>query len=336
MLSEKSISIKLIGGFAIYYGDENITSHLCTKKTARLLEYLILKKGRPVNHNDLAHAIWKDSCAPVSALRTMLHRLRAAASEYPPFDQCIVTNIGAYAWNIEMPCSIDFLEIERHALSAKNASLRQREEDCLYVLEAYKGQLLPDDSSEWVAVVREELREHYIRCVVMLTDIYAQRGELKKATDVLNAAIAITGEDGRLLAGLSRMAGKDAEFMRLRENQNAAGNELSKIFDTDRTVTFCDAGLIKAIVNFYSSIRYEEAHVIVFKTDVEDDVSIIVHKEYIEQQLKDTDAFIACTWTDITIAVKGTHENAVNIAERIKQLINDLGGKNTAYSIKRI
>lgn len=73
------VQINLFGGLEVLADGKPVLEQLRqSRKTDLFLEYLILRRGRPVPHEELLGALWSDreSRNPATALRTLLHRYR--------------------------------------------------------------------------------------------------------------------------------------------------------------------------------------------------------------------------------------------------------------------
>lgn len=114
----KEIKIKLFGNFEITADGNVVLEQLKqARKTNLFIQYLILKKGAPVSHEELLDMLWSDreSSNPATALRTLLHRYRNLIEEsgIEELKDSIVTTRGFYRWNAGLPCSVDVYEMEQ-------------------------------------------------------------------------------------------------------------------------------------------------------------------------------------------------------------------------------
>ena len=112
------IQINLFGGLEVLADGKPVLQQLRqSRKTDLFLEYLILRRGRPVPHEELLGALWSDreSRNPATALRTLLHRYRRIVQTegLDPLEHSVLTMRGYYQWNAEMErCTVDVYVFE--------------------------------------------------------------------------------------------------------------------------------------------------------------------------------------------------------------------------------
>ncbi len=139
----------MLGGFEIVEAGQ-VCVALNTPAIRALLVYLILNRATPQPRQRVAFALYPDNTERQSQtnLRKVLHRLRAV---WPTMDAHIGVDALTLQWRPES-CEID--------ADAFECALReQRLADALSI---YAGDLLPDDTAEWIVVERERLRGLYL------------------------------------------------------------------------------------------------------------------------------------------------------------------------------
>ena len=178
-MGNAKIKIKMFGNFEILVNGNVVLGQLRqAKKTCLFLEYLILKKDRPVTHDELLDMLWseKESSNPATALRTLLHRYRSLveSSDLPELNNSILTSRGSYQWNPDLDCEIDVFEMERFSQEARQAGISNREriEKYLQVINVYTGPLLSNSADEmWVVPKSVYYHDLFLECIFTLIDL---------------------------------------------------------------------------------------------------------------------------------------------------------------------
>lgn len=160
-----------------------------------LLAYLALHRNERHSRAKLAAVLWPD-CGERHArmrLNSALHRLRRGLPRrggrlFEP------TGDGVVGLDPDAPIVVDserFYSVLHDAFAAAPAELDDahagRIEDALRL---YRGELLAGLDVEWSLVLRERLRNLYIRGLSRLTDFYADRDMLAKAITLAETAVA--------------------------------------------------------------------------------------------------------------------------------------------------
>ena len=112
------IQVRMLGEFSVGMGSQEITdSDNRSRKVWLLLAYMIYCRNRSVTPEELVSLLWGDeesSSNPLNALKTMLHRVRSMLSQLGSNagHTLIVRRDGNYAWNTQVPLSLDVDDFE--------------------------------------------------------------------------------------------------------------------------------------------------------------------------------------------------------------------------------
>lgn len=205
-MPEAKVKIKMFGTFEIIVNGNVVLSQLRqAKKTSQFLEYLILKRDRPVPHEELLEMLWsdKENRNPATALRTLLHRYRALveSSGLPELADSILTARGAYQWNPDLDCEIDVFEFERLCQEARMPGMSNREciERYLQMLQIYTGPLLTNSAEEmWVVPKSVYYHDLFLESVFTLLDLLKTEEEYEMIIQVCRKAMDVDMFDERL------------------------------------------------------------------------------------------------------------------------------------------
>lgn len=205
-MPEAKIKIKMFGSFEIVVNGNAVLPQLRqAKKTCQLLEYLILKKDRPVPHEELLEMLWsdKENRNPATALRTLLHRYRALVEQsgLPELADSILTARGAYQWNPDLDCEIDVFEFERLCQQARTPGMSNRDciERYLRMLEIYTGPLLTNSAEEmWVVPKSVYYHDLFLESVFTMLDLLKAEEEYDTIVQVCRKAMDVDMFDERL------------------------------------------------------------------------------------------------------------------------------------------
>ena len=205
-MSDAKIRIRMFGSFEIMVNGNIVLAQLHqAKKTCLFLEYLILKKDRPVSHQELVDMLWsdKDSRNPATALRTLLHRYRTLVDQsgLPELSDSILTTRGSYQWNPNLDCEIDVFTFERLCQEARTPGMSNREciERYLQVLQIYTWPLLSNSSDEmWVVPKSVYYHDLFLESVFTLIDLLKNEEEYDVVVQVCRKAMDVEMFDERL------------------------------------------------------------------------------------------------------------------------------------------
>lgn len=183
------LQVRMLGGFSLRLGDREINDgDNRSRKIWLLMAYMIYCRNRPISQEELTDLLWGEeerSSNPINALKTMFHRVRSLLNQLDSTagHELIVRREGTYAWNPDVPFSLDTDEFE--ALCRKGAAQDdedQRLDAYLQALALYGGDFLPKLSSEpWVVPISAYFHNLYIRAMQETLPLLEGRGRLEEA-----------------------------------------------------------------------------------------------------------------------------------------------------------
>ncbi|MEG2678671.1 MAG: BTAD domain-containing putative transcriptional regulator, partial [Oscillospiraceae bacterium] len=188
------VSITLLGGLSIEADGVTITDEINrSQKLWNILAYLIVHRERNVPQTELIEQFWpEESANPLSALKTLLCRLRAMLEPIFGTVDPILSQRGSYSWNRELLCRVDTDRFEElcnagtSGVGDEERLERYREAD-----ELYRGDFLPKLSGEmWVI----PLAAHYHSMYLKNVKAYAGLLEKKEQFETMSAAVSRAGE----------------------------------------------------------------------------------------------------------------------------------------------
>ncbi len=196
-MDENIVEIKMLGGFSIKRGNMVLTDDLRrTKQPWILLEYLIANRQTAISQEKLYELLWPDGdCeSPSNALKNLIYRIRnlleglchGGASDF------IVFTRNNYAWNNEIPCTVDIEEFEQYFMEARMPGIPEDESIRFYRLATacYKGEFLPKSSSEdWVVFRNTHYARIYMECVQSLSTLLLKNGQHEETVALCEKAI---------------------------------------------------------------------------------------------------------------------------------------------------
>lgn len=156
--------IDLLGGFSVGAGGDP-PGRLPTVRQQELLAFLILHgRAAPIPRQRVASALWPDSsdAQALTNLRRELHHLREA---WPDLDAHVSAGTRTLAWQ-DKTGDVDVIAFEAAAdrgLAGDRAALHD-------AAVRYRGDVLPDCSSEWIEADRERLRQRARQVLAQLVD----------------------------------------------------------------------------------------------------------------------------------------------------------------------
>ena len=193
------LQVRMLGGFSIRLGGKEINdSDNRSRKVWLLMAYMIYCRNRSISQEELADLLWGEeerSSNPINALKTMFHRVRSLLNQLDSSagHSLIVRQEGTYAWNQEVPFSLDTDDFE--ALCRKGASEEDEEarlETDLQALALYGGDFLPKLSAEpWVVPISAYFHNLYIRTVQEVLPLLEGRGRLEEAAELCRKSVVV-------------------------------------------------------------------------------------------------------------------------------------------------
>lgn len=236
------VQINLFGGLEVLADGKPVLEQLRqSRKTDLFLEYLILRRGRPVPHEELLAALWSDreSRNPATALRTLLHRYRRIVQTegLVPLEHSVLTMRGYYQWNAEMEhCTVDVYAFEKLAQEARELPVGDEKRIPLYrrMIALYRGPLLLTAAQSWIVPRSVYYHDLYTECVYGLIDLLKAREAFDEIVALCRQVAEVEQFDGRLQAELMlALARTDAGTQTAAAGAEALPQEtLRTVYDT--------------------------------------------------------------------------------------------------------
>jgi LuxR family maltose regulon positive regulatory protein len=185
------LAIRMLGAFEVRRNGVPIAAAgWKTQKVSTLLKYLVLHRRRSVPQDELLEILWPeaDPAAAAGRLKTAVKTLRQALEplQEGTHSTFIVRHGDALRFEGSDRCWVDLDEYDALAAAARAHEEAGRLPEAAAALEQaahlYTGDLLEDDRYEdWPAAERERRREGHIQAMEALADLYARRGDHRRA-----------------------------------------------------------------------------------------------------------------------------------------------------------
>jgi len=175
------LDVRLFGHFELALDGERVA--LATpRKSLQLLAYLLLHRGSAVSREYLAFLLYPDDDegSARAKLRATLSELAKAMPQ--PVQGYVTIDTDKVAWNPNASVWIDVEAFE------KVAGDRSRLAEAI---DLYRGDLLPEVYDEWLDVIRERLRDAYLRCLTDRVSEARRNANLPLAIDTARRILAV-------------------------------------------------------------------------------------------------------------------------------------------------
>lgn len=191
--------IVTFGSFCLK-SDNNIfpPKQLKSKKMILLLEYLITYHNKTISQDDLFECLWgeSDSSNPISSLKTLIHRTRAALEEcgFQHADKIISIQNGSYTFCPDQNYELDFERFEKlHSIiMSADCTGKALLDNCKEAVSIYKGQFLSNSPDEfWVIPISTYYNTLYIDIVNKLINIFKKKDDYTEITELCKNAVTI-------------------------------------------------------------------------------------------------------------------------------------------------
>lgn len=194
-----TLHINMLGSFSIEYGGHCVDDQSNRmRKVWLLLAYLIYNRSRRITQEHYQSLLQGDSDEAadpngrIKALfyraRTMLNQVCAGAGQ-----SWIIRKNGTYAWNTEIPLTLDAEEFE--ALCKKAASAETEDSRLVLLQQAltlYQGDFLPKLNMEsWVMPLTAYYHQMYLDAVQQALKLLEHREQWATAVSICEAALKI-------------------------------------------------------------------------------------------------------------------------------------------------
>ncbi len=240
-MTTPSLQVHMLGEFTIDTGTHSISStDNRSRKIWLLLAYMICHRHHLVTQEDLIRQLWGEedkSTNPANALKTMFHRLRAMLSQLKEFSgyDLIIRQGGTYAWNTEIPVTLDADQFEQ---LCNNAAAQDQEEQKLDIylqaLALYQGTFLPCFSTEsWGVPTASYYHNLYLQAIEFVIPRLESAGRMEEAAALSRKAVAVDPYNEPLYYYLMR------ELMALGDQQGVIA-----VYDTISNLLFTHFGVM--------------------------------------------------------------------------------------------
>lgn len=177
--------VDMFGEFTIYAdGEPAFWYEGRTRKLWNLLQYLLIKRGTMVPQSDLIAIAHLDGRKgkPENSLKNLIYRLRSQLENSDlPKQNYIICERGAYAWNPNIPVTLDVevFEQEWKEACALEHDSENRLIHYLAAIELYKGKFLPQSQSEeWVQSLEGYYHHIFADCVNGAYEIFKEKKDM--------------------------------------------------------------------------------------------------------------------------------------------------------------
>lgn len=179
------LTIKLLGGFEIIYGNRSLTSSISERQRS-LLAYLILHPTTAHQRQQVALLLWPDSIESQARtnLRRAIHTLRQT---FPDIEQFMEMEAQTLQWRVDAPAVVDVTEFEQALTVAESAAQAGQSKKLFVALEKaaglYQGKLLPSCHDPWIKPEQKRLQQ---RCIQVYSQFIYLLLERENYRDVIH------------------------------------------------------------------------------------------------------------------------------------------------------
>lgn len=182
-MGEKKLRIKMFGGFSARYGDEVLTfGRQRDPKFGQLFQILMTRPGKEFNKKDIAEILYESEQVEDTnaSLNNTIFRLRKYLKESPlPAGEYLILSNGAlrFAGKVEVESDAWSFECAGREFEAEQDD-RKKAEICKRACELYRGEFLPQLSSEqWVIEKSKEYEKLYAQMLKYLFQYLKEEGD---------------------------------------------------------------------------------------------------------------------------------------------------------------
>lgn len=180
-----TLSLRCFGGFELTLGERDLTWTAIRPRARALLRLLAIHAGQPVHRELLVEALWPER-PPATAARCLHVAVSALRTFLEPGvtrggSRLLVRSGEAYLLRIPPEGSYDLRRFETSLAEGRDAEAAARPEAAARALhaalDAYAGELLPEDGpAEWVVERREHYRHAAAEAALVLAKLELARG----------------------------------------------------------------------------------------------------------------------------------------------------------------
>ncbi len=197
------LNVCLLGQFQIekdglLVTDETLRSDMLKK----LLGYVLTHRDHPITAQELSEALWQEDETenPMGALKNLMYRLRTILKKTLGDANYIITSPGAYAWNPELPVTLDVEVFEHYCNLIKNGSGEEDLADnCEKALACYRGEFLENIvDRHWVVAMSTYYHSLFLAATKTLAAYYMEREQYEELERICINGLRHDGVDEQL------------------------------------------------------------------------------------------------------------------------------------------
>ncbi len=230
------MSIRLLGGLDVRYGDQPVTGFE-SQKVRALFAYLALHRGQRLSRDRLASLLWPDRGEESARrnLRQALYNIRVSLGKVNGGGETLLADHQAIRFHPDLDAWLDveaFEEALRSGVSERGSDPHQ----LAIAARLYEGDLLSGflvkgstTFEEWLLSEQERLREGAVTALRTLVEAYLARGEYRVGIQFALRLVAVdplSEEAHRYLIRLYALSGRRSRAVRQYE-------ELCKILEEE-------------------------------------------------------------------------------------------------------
>lgn len=193
------LHVRMLGAFSLQNGALELgDGGNRSRKVWLLLAYMIHCRTRSIPIEELVSLLWRDeesSANPLNALKTMLHRVRSTLDqlENGAGHSLIIRRDGSYAWNAQIPLTLDTDEFEALCKDGARADSDAARLDLyLRALDLYQGDFLPKLSAEvWAIPITAYYHNLYVQTALQALCLLEEQGRSNDAATLCRKAVAL-------------------------------------------------------------------------------------------------------------------------------------------------
>lgn len=174
-----SLTVQLLGDFAVHYRDELISA-INTPRLQALLAYLVLHRQAPQSRRHLAFLFWPDSteAQALTNLRKQLLYLRQVLTDS---DTLLQMDRHHIQWSALASLQVDVDTFRSALAEAATATAGQAVPALRRALATYGGELLPGCYDDWLFPLRETLHAQRNQALEQISDLLEEQRNYAEA-----------------------------------------------------------------------------------------------------------------------------------------------------------
>lgn len=192
------LHVKMLGGCSLSYQGNKISEQtLRYKKPWLLLAFLIVTRHQNLSQTDLLNIVYPEGKSenPVSALKTLMHRIRAMLDKlnFASGKELVLQTQGSYQWNTGLPCDLDIDIFDSLYAYAQSTTNPDEQIACYTRMAAlYTGQFIPKISTEtWAVSLTSHYHNRYLTAVNILCDLLHNRKQYDQIAALCEKSVRI-------------------------------------------------------------------------------------------------------------------------------------------------